>query len=157
MLIFQIGDWIKVILAIVVMNLVAGFHALGTLMAVGIMMLQAAAARAHRRCWRVCGRLGLPRRLSCVPTAPAGALLGRGGAALAPKCPLCQSRRAVAALERASLTTPHRPGSVPGPTPRPGPSHRIVPHPPIPLPSRHAPARPPAGIAGRPATRVECI
>ena len=34
-----------IFLAIVVMNLVAGFHALGTLMAVGIMMLPAAAAR----------------------------------------------------------------------------------------------------------------
>ena len=34
-----------IFLGIVVMNLVAGFHALGTLMAVGIMMLPAAAAR----------------------------------------------------------------------------------------------------------------
>jgi zinc/manganese transport system permease protein len=32
-------------LGLVVMNLVAGFHALGTLMAVGLMMLPAAAAR----------------------------------------------------------------------------------------------------------------
>ena len=32
-------------LALVVLNLVAGFHALGTLMAVGIMILPAAAAR----------------------------------------------------------------------------------------------------------------
>jgi zinc/manganese transport system permease protein len=34
-----------IFLALVVMNLVAGFHALGTLMAVGLMMLPAAAAR----------------------------------------------------------------------------------------------------------------
>ena len=34
-----------VFLTLVVMNLVAGFHALGTLMAVGLMMVPAAAAR----------------------------------------------------------------------------------------------------------------
>ncbi|MEO0487356.1 MAG: metal ABC transporter permease [Pseudomonadota bacterium] len=38
-----------VFLALVVMNLVAGFHALGTLMAVGIMILPAAAARFWTR------------------------------------------------------------------------------------------------------------
>jgi zinc/manganese transport system permease protein len=36
-------------LALVVLNLVAGFHALGTLMAVGVMMLPAAAARLWTR------------------------------------------------------------------------------------------------------------
>ena len=42
----RIGEAIPfVFLALVVLNLVAGFHALGTLMAVGLMMLPAAAAR----------------------------------------------------------------------------------------------------------------
>ena len=46
-----------VFLGLVVLNLVGGFHALGTLLAVGMMMLPAAAARfwarditAHDRC-----------------------------------------------------------------------------------------------------------
>ncbi len=38
-----------VFLTLVVMNLVAGFHALGTLMAIGLMMLPAAAATIHVR------------------------------------------------------------------------------------------------------------
>ena len=36
-------------MALLVLNLVAGFHALGTLMAVGIMILPAAAARMWMR------------------------------------------------------------------------------------------------------------
>jgi zinc/manganese transport system permease protein len=44
------GTWVHtVFLALVVLNLVAGFHALGTLMAVGIMILPAVAARFWAR------------------------------------------------------------------------------------------------------------
>lgn len=42
----SVGTWVHTLfLALVVLNLVAGFHALGTLMAVGIMVLPAVAAR----------------------------------------------------------------------------------------------------------------
>ncbi|OAI31209.1 zinc ABC transporter permease [Methylosinus sp. R-45379] len=45
-----LGEWIPfAFLALVVLNLVAGFHALGTLMAVGIIMLPAASARLWTR------------------------------------------------------------------------------------------------------------
>jgi zinc/manganese transport system permease protein len=46
----RLGEWIPfAFLALVVLNLVAGFHALGTLMAVGIIMLPAASARLWTR------------------------------------------------------------------------------------------------------------
>ncbi|MFN3681996.1 MAG: metal ABC transporter permease, partial [Nitrospira sp.] len=56
-------------LALVVMNLVAAFHALGTLMAVGMMMLPAASARFWFR------RLQ-PMLVAAVATAAVGSLLG---------------------------------------------------------------------------------
>jgi zinc/manganese transport system permease protein len=54
---------------LLVLNLVAGFHALGTLMAVGIMILPAAAARL----WAC--NLG-PLLLIAVATAFFGSLIG---------------------------------------------------------------------------------
>ncbi|MDX5444747.1 MAG: metal ABC transporter permease [Zoogloeaceae bacterium] len=58
----SIGRWSPVahygFLALVVLNLVSGFHALGTLMAVGIMILPAAAARLWVK--------GLPAMLVCA-------------------------------------------------------------------------------------------
>ena len=65
-------------LALVVLNLVAGFHALGTLMAVGLIMLPAAAAslwtqrpRASRCRWRPAGRAGELCRAWSFPISPA--------------------------------------------------------------------------------------
>ncbi|MEM1233399.1 MAG: metal ABC transporter permease [Pseudomonadota bacterium] len=61
-----------VFLALVVMNLVAGFHALGTLMAVGIMILPAAAARF----WTTgIGGLLTAAALVAVASSAAGLLL----------------------------------------------------------------------------------
>ncbi|MFN3612822.1 metal ABC transporter permease, partial [Tepidimonas sp.] len=56
-------------LALVVINLVAAFHALGTLMAVGMMVLPAASARFWFR------RLQ-PMLMAAVATAAVGSLLG---------------------------------------------------------------------------------
>ena len=63
-------------MALVVLNLVAGFHALGTLMAVGIMILPAAAARL----WvRDISRLIPLAMFSPSPAPPAGLLLSFHG------------------------------------------------------------------------------
>ncbi|TCS97070.1 zinc/manganese transport system permease protein [Tepidimonas ignava] len=56
-------------LALVVINLVAAFHALGTLMAVGMMVLPAASARLWARRWQ-------PMLLWAVATAAVGGWMG---------------------------------------------------------------------------------
>ena len=45
-----IGMFTAIVLALVVINLVAGFQILGTLMSVGLMMLPAASARFSADC-----------------------------------------------------------------------------------------------------------
>lgn len=78
------GLWRIVFLVLVVMNLVAGFQALGTLMSVGLMMLPAIAARLWAR---TMGGLMLVAALSALVCGYAGLLLSYHHSANIPSGP----------------------------------------------------------------------